>query len=358
MLIHKIQMSNKISNKAGLPPGTLVHIGIKKTDTSKISIIDYSAKDYNEIVCNSTNECLPFKISETISWINIDGLHNTKIIEEIGHQFELHPLLLEDILNTRHRPKMEEYDNYIFVTLKMLGLSNNGNTIISEQVSIVLGDNWVISFQEQQGDIFDGLRQRLRDNKGSIRKLGADYLVYRLIDTIVDNYFFITEQLSESIEDLEELVLKSPEKESLLQIQKLKRKIINLRKSILPLREAVSRLQKDNTSLIKDSTIMYLRDVYEHIIQANESLDSQRDMLASIMDLYQSGVSNKMNQIMKVLTIIATIFIPLTFIAGIYGMNFDNMPELHWKYGYFGVWGIMFVILLIMLFYFKRKRWL
>tara|TARA_R110000787_G_scaffold59922_7_gene135834 strand:- start:1012 stop:2088 length:1077 start_codon:yes stop_codon:yes gene_type:complete len=352
------KMSNNISKKAGMPPGTLIHIGTKKSDTSKITIIDYTATDYNSIICKSTNDFIPYKESKSVSWINIDGLHNTKVIEGIGNQFQLHPLLLEDILNTRSRPKMEEYDNYIFITLKMLGISKNGNDIISEQISIVLGDNWVLSFQEQQGDIFDSLRLRLKENKGTSRKQGADYLLYRLIDTVVDNYFFITEHISEAIEDLEELVLKSPDRESLLKIQKLKREIINLRKAILPLREAVSVLQKDNTKLIKNSTVRYLRDVYEHIIQANESLESQRDMLASIMDLYQSGVSNKMNQIMKVLTIIATIFIPLTFIAGIYGMNFDNMPELHWEYGYFIVWGIMLAILIIMLFYFRRKKWL
>jgi magnesium transporter len=352
------QTTNRISTKAGLSPGTLIHIGKKSSEKTIISVIDYDATHYNEIICESTNECIPFKSTPSVSWINIDGLHNTNIIEEIGKQFQLHPLLLEDVLNTRHRPKVEEFDNNIFITLKMLGISKTGKNIVSEQVSIVLGDTWVISFQEQRGDIFDALRLRMKENKGTIRQQGADYLLYRLIDTVVDNYYFVTEHISERIEELEEMVLKSSERESLLQIQKLKREILNLRKLILPLREAVSELQQDQTKLIKATTVRYLRDVYEHIIHVNDSLDTQRDMLASIMDLYLSGVSNKMNQVMQVLTIIATIFIPLTFIAGIYGMNFDNMPELHWKYGYFGIWGIMIAVIIVMIAFFKRKGWL
>lgn len=352
------QTRTKISSKAGLSPGTLIHIGKKSSEKTHISIIDYDATNYSEQICESPNECIPFKTTKSVSWINIDGLHNTNIIEEIGKNFQLHPLLLEDILNTGHRPKVEEFDNYTFITLKMLGLSEKGNSIISEQVSIILGDTWVISFQEQQGDIFDALRLRIKENKGMIRQQGTDYLVYRLIDTVVDNYYFITEYISETIEELQEMVLKSSERSSLLEIQKLKREIIGLRKSVLPLREAVSELHKDETNLIKTATIRYLRDVYEHIIHVIDSLDSQRDMLASIMDLYLTGVSNKMNQVMQLLTIIATIFIPLTFIAGIYGMNFDNMPELHWKYGYFGIWAIMIVVIVLMIIFFKRKKWL
>ncbi len=350
--------SNKLSKKAGLAPGTLLHIGAKKSDHIKITAIDYTATDYNEILCDTPQDCFPLKTSPTTSWINVDGLHNTKIIEEIGNYFELHPLLMEDILNTNHRPKMEEFDKYVFVTLKMLGISKSGHSIISEQVSFILGDTWVISFQEQEGDIFDVIRVRIKENKGIMRQQGPDYLLYRLIDTIVDNYFFVTEHFSETIEQLEEKVLKTPDQMSMHQIQKLKRQLIQLRKTIVPLREAVSELQKDRTNLIKEKTLRYLRDVYEHIIQVNESFETQRDMLSSIMDLYLSGISNKMNQVMQTLTIMASIFIPLTFIAGIYGMNFENMPELHWKYGYFGIWGIMILVIIIMIIFFRRKKWL
>jgi magnesium Mg(2+) and cobalt Co(2+) transport protein (corA) len=351
--------SNKnISKKAGLPPGSLIHIGNKKTEQVKITIIDYDKTCYNESFPNNIEECFTFKETESVSWINIDGLHDTKIIKAIGDHFDLHHLVQEDILNTSHRPKIEEFDDFIFLTLKMHGIGKDKKSIITEQVSFVLGKNWVISFQEKQGDIFDNLRIRLRDNVGTIRKHEADYLLYRLIDTIVDNYFFVTENLSEQIEVLEEKVLKVPDQQSLHDIQTLKKLLIKYRKSTIPLREAILILQKGDMSLIKNETSRYFRDVYEHIIHVNDSIDTQRDMLVNIMDLYHSGISNNMNQVMKVLTIIATIFIPLTFIAGIYGMNFDYMPELHWKYGYFGVWGLMIIVFILMVFYFRKKKWL
>ena len=341
-----------------MPPGTLLHIGKKKTEHIKLTVIDYDEVNLKESEFKNPEDAFEFKDTESVSWINIDGLHSPDFIATVGNHYELHHLLLEDILNTRHRPKVEEFDNHIFLTLKMLGISKSGESVVAEQVSFVLGENWVLSFQEQEGDIFEGLRQRLRDNKGTIRQHGADYLLYRLIDTVVDNYFFVTEHLSESIDKLEEEVLKSPDTPSLQQIQKMKRLITNLRKSTLPLREAIFSLEKNENNLIKDSTRRYLRDVYEHIFHINDSFESQRDMLASIMDLYLSGVSNRMNEVMKILTIIATIFIPLTFIAGLYGMNFDNMPELHWKYGYFFILLAMLILFIIMLFYFKKKKWL
>jgi len=346
------------SQKTGLPPGTLVHIGRHKTQKVKVSIIDYDETNFTETDCKNIDECFKVKQNDTVSWINIDGLHDTETIASIGKHFDLHPLLLEDILNTGHRPKVEEFDNCLFLTLKMLGLNNDGNSVISEQISFVLGKGWVLSFQEQEGDIFDMLRHRMRENIGNLRKKGADYLLYRLIDTVVDHYFIVTDYIGEAIEELEGNVLHTPDKDSLHEIQHLKKQLSNLRKSVLPLREVITFLEKDSTDLIEDSTIRYLRDVYEHIIQINDSVESQRDSLASIMDLYLSGVSNQTNQVMQVLTIIATIFIPLTFIVGIYGMNFDFMPELHWKYGYFGIWGIMVAVCVILVIFFKRKRWL
>jgi len=347
-----------ISKKVGLPPGALIHVGKKKTEKVKISVIDYDATEFSENEYETIEECFSFREKNSVTWINIDGLHDTSLIAKIGKEFNLHPLLMEDILNTRHRPKLEEFDDCLFLTLKMLGVAADGNSIVSEQVSFVLGEGWVISFQEEEGDVFHTLRQRLRENKGLTRKRGADYLLYRLIDTVVDNYFLVTEHIGEENERIEEKVLSAADTKTLQQIQRQKKLLISFRRSIGPLREAVGALQKESVSLIQESTIRYLRDVYEHIIQVNDSIDSQREMIANIMDLYLSGVSNRMNQVMQVLTIISTIFIPLTFLAGIYGMNFDNIPELHWKYGYFGVWGVMFVVLIAMLFYFRKKKWL
>jgi magnesium transporter len=349
--------TTKNSKKAGLPPGALVHIGRQKSQKIKISVIDYDKDSYTEKICKTIEECFEYRDTEKISWINIDGLHQTEIIQQLGEHYELHPLLLEDVLNTGHRPKIEEFDNYIFLTLKMLGLNKKADSIVNEQISFILGKTWVISFQEQQGDVFEVLRERIRESKGNIRFKGADYLLYRLIDTVVDNYFYVTEFISESTEKLEGKVLLSNDRKNLLEIQHLKNELRNLRKSVAPLRDAVTNLHKDVT-MIQDETKRYLRDVYEHIIHVNDSIDSQRDILAGIMDLYQSGVSNKMNQVMQLLTIISTIFIPLTFIAGIYGMNFDNIPELHYKNAYFIVWGLMVLISILMLIYFKRKRWL
>ena len=319
-------LARNISKKEGLPPGALVHVGNQLAETVKISVIDFDGESFFETVCKKTEDCFPYKDKKSTSWINIDGLHETKVLSSIGNHYDLHPLLLEDVLNTRHRPKFEEFDDQIFITLKMLGIGEDGLSIVSEQVSIVLGEGWVLSFQEYEGDLFDNLYIRLRDNKGNFRKRGADYLVYRLIDTIVDNYFYVTEHYSEVLEVLEEKVLSHQGDDSLEEIQRIKKQLSSLRKSITPVREVILSMQKDAGNLIEEGTNRYLTDVYEHIIQVNETIETQRENVASIMDLYLSGVSNKMNQVMQVLTIIATIFIPLTFIAGIYGMNFVNMP--------------------------------
>jgi magnesium transporter len=350
--------SEHLSKKAGLPPGTLIHVGKRATEHVKITVIDYDQSSFSEVACKNATETQPFKEKETVSWINIDGLHDTDTIAQIGELFNLHHLLLEDVLNTKHRPKVEEFDDYLFLTLKMHGIAKDGKNIISEQVSFVLGKNWVVSFQEKEGDIFDELRKRLKESKGAIRQKGPDYLLYRLIDTVVDHYFFVTEHLSDVSEKLEKRVLQSANQDVLHEIQRFKKQLSGLRKSVTPLREAVSSLQKDPNELIEESTTRYLRDVYEHIIQVNETLESQRDGIASIMDLYLSGMSNKMNQVMQVLTIISTIFIPMTFVAGIYGMNFDNIPELHWPHGYLYAWVVMLAVVVVMLIYFKRKRWL
>jgi magnesium transporter len=281
-----------------------------------------------------------------------------KVIEQLGKHFSLHPLLLEDILHTEQRPKMEDFGEYLFFVLKMLYLEEGRHEILAEQVSLILGSNFVISFQEREGDVFKYVRERIRNSKGRIRKVGADYLAYALIDAIVDNYFIILERLGETIEELEEELVTNPVSDTLQTIHHLKREMIFLRKSVWPLREVISALERGESPLIQESTGVYLRDLYDHTIQVIDSVETFRDMVSGILDIYLSSVSNKMNEVMKVLTIIATIFIPLTFIAGIYGMNFEYMPELSWRWGYPAVWFVICAIFITMLAYFKRRKWL
>ena len=347
----------KRSKKAGLPPGSLVHIGERKTEKTRITIIDYDQAQLQEKEAGSIEECFAFKDNPTVTWINIDGLHQIEIIEKMGRHFNLHSLVLEDIVNTGQRPKMEDFEDYIFIVLKMLYYDQKGG-IKTEQVSLILGPNFVISFQEQEGDVFNPIRDRIRKAKGRIRKMGADYLAYALMDTIVDNYFIILERLGEEIEDMEEELLTNPTTETLQKIHFLKREMILLRKSTWPLRELINGLERTESPLIQESTGVYLRDVYDHTIQVIDTVETFRDMISGMLDIYLSSISNKMNEVMKVLTIIATIFIPLTFLAGVYGMNFRYMPELEWHGGYFVVLLVMAAVGISMVGYFRRKKWL
>jgi len=318
-------MSGRIkrSKKAGLPPGTLVHIGKKKTEKVKITVIDYDEKNFWEKDVKTVEECFPFKDKPTVTWINIDGIHDVEIIEKIGKHFGVHPLLLEDIMNSEQRPKMEDFEEYIFIVLKMLRYDEKQDEIKSEQVSLILGSNFIVSFQEMEGDVFNLVRER-------IRKMKADYLAYTLIDAVIDNYFIILEKTGEKIEDMEDELVTNPTPGTLQTIHNLKREMIFLRKSVWPLREVINGMQKAESPLIKESTGIYLRDVYDHTIQVIDTIETFRDMISGMLDIYLSSISNKMNEVMKVLTIIATIFIPLTFVAGLYGMNFKYMPELEW----------------------------
>jgi magnesium transporter len=325
----------KSSRKAGLPPGTLVHIGEKKTADVMISIIDYDEHQFEKSQVKTVEECLPFKEKPTVTWFDVNGIHEVEIIEKIGKAFNLHPLLLEDILNTEQRPKVEDFDDYLFLVLKMIFYDEVKNEIHTEQVSLVLGSNFVLSFQEAEGDVFNPVRERIKDGKGRIRKMNSAYLAYSLIDAIVDNYFVTLEKLGEDVEELQEELLTQPGPETLDMIHTLKREMIYLRKSVWPLREAISSLHRGESPLITENVAVYLRDVYDHTIQIIDAIETFRDMLSGMLDIYLSSLSNKMNEVMKVLTIIATIFIPLTFIAGIYGMNFKYMPELEWRWGYF-----------------------
>ena len=352
------RLFKKRSIKMGLPPGTLVHIGEKKTEEIKITVIDYDEMNFQEREIKSIEESFSFKDKPTVTWINIEGIHRTDIIQKLGDCYGFHPLVLEDILNTDQRPKMEDYKDYLYIVLKMLS-NNKGPEIIVEQVSLILGSNFVISFQEGvAGDVFNPVRERIRNGKGRIRSFGADYLAYSLIDSIVDNYFIILEKLGERIEDLEEELLINPSKETLHKIHQLKREMIFLRRAVWPLREVISTMERADSTLTKEYSRVYFRDVYDHTIQIIDVIETYRDMLAGMLDIYLSSLSNKMNEIMKFLTIIGTIFIPLTFIVGLYGMNFDYMPELRWRWGYFSILFFMFAVSVFMLLYFKRKKWL
>jgi len=324
----------------------------------KLSVISYDQVNFQEKEINKVEEVSSFRNKPSVTWLNIDGVHQIEILEQIGKHFGLHPLVLEDIASTGQRPKMEDFDDYIFVILRMLRFDDKENETKTEQISLLLGPDFVISFQEKEGDVFDSIRERIRNNKGRIRKMGADYLAYALIDAVVDNYFMILEKLGETIEEIEEKLVTNPTSETLHTLHDLKREMVFLRKSVWPLREVINRLERSESPLINKSTYIYLRDVYDHTIQVIDAVETFRDMLSGMLDIYLSSVSNRMNEVMKVLTIIATIFIPLTFIAGIYGMNFRYMPELEQAWSYPTILILMLIMAIVMLIYFRRKKWM
>jgi len=324
----------------------------------KITIIDYDATQFQEKEVKTIDECFPFKEKPTVTWINIDGLHRIDLIEQLGTHFGLHPLVMEDVVNTDQRPKIEDFVTYLFLVLKRLSYSSHDSDVVSEQISLILGPTFLLSFQEAPGDEFDPIRDRIRSSKGRIRQMGVDYLAYTLIDAIIDNYFVLLEQIGDRIEEIEDVLVANPRPETLQTLHTLKREMIVLRKSIWPLREVITRLERWETPLIQQATTIYLRDVYDHTIQVIDAIETYRDMLSGMLDIYLSSVSNRMNEVMKVLTIIATIFIPLTFIVGIYGMNF-NMPELQWPWAYpYVFYVVLLAIILLMITYFRRKKWL
>ncbi len=351
------ESSKKRSRKAGLPPGTLVHIGDRHEEQPKISVIYYSEEEFEKIEVTTPEECLHLKSKSKTCWVNITGIHESETIAKIGQIFELHPLLLEDIMNTDQRPKMEVYDGSLFVVLKALFYDEKNKSAISEQISLILGTDYVVSFQEWRSNVFDPVLENLENKKGRIRKMGADYLTYSLIDAIVDNYFLILEFFGDRLDNLEVQLAASPKTEALRSIQKLKKEMIFLRRSVWPLREVINGMERGDSPLIQSSTYFYLRDIYDHIVQAIDTIETYRDMLSSMLDIYLSSTSNRLNEVMKVLTVISTIFIPLTFIAGVYGMNFKFMPELEQPWGYPLVVLIMAAVSLSMLYYFKRKKW-
>lgn len=341
----------------GQPPGALVHVGDIRLDETRLTLFEFDEADYVES-SPEISEALPRDRANRVVWLNVDGVHDSTIIEKIGEMGGLHPLLSEDVMHTEQRPKLEDYESLLFVSLRMLRFNDDRREIDDEQVSLVLSRSWLISFQEKPGDVFDPIRDRIRSGRGRVRRAGADYLFYTLIDAIVDHYFVVLEHIGDWVEDVYERVTGAPKHSNLDEIRLLKRELLYMRKSVWPLREVLSRLQHGESPLLAAETIPYVRDAYDHTVQIIDTVETFRDMLGSVMDVYLSSLSNRMNEVMKVLTIIATIFIPLSFIAGLYGMNFDWMPELHWRYGYFYALGIMGVVALGMLYYFRRRRWL
>jgi len=353
-----LQRRPKSTNALNKAPGTVAYVGRKESAEIKIEVIDYNKVNYDRFVFDNVEATFKFENEENITWINVDGLSNTSEIEKLGKYYKLHPLIIEDIVNTNQRPKIDEYQDYLFIVAKMLYHKENG-VLEHEHISIVIGKDYVLTFQEADGDVFDAIRERLTNDKGRLRNNGPDYLVFAILDSIIDNYFVVIEEISDKIETLEEqLFIAQPNDDITFEIQELKRTVLRIRRAVSPLREVISRLEKTDSTLIQVKTLNYIRDLYDHIIQVVENIEIYREMTWGLMDMYMTTISNKMNEVMKVLTIMASIFIPLTFMAGIYGMNFEYMPELQWKYSYFVLWGLMILVFLGMIIYFKRKKWL
>ncbi len=345
---------------AARKPGMLIHEKGAGSLDFRAKVIIYGEDQLVEKTYENIDPLLKEIDDKNQLWINIDGIHHKDAVEKICGHFGIHPLLKDDIMNRQHRPKCEVFPNYIFVTMRMLGLSaKNPDEIVDEQVSFVVGDHWVLSFQVKRGDIFEKVRENMRTGSTKILKTKPDYLMCRLMDVIVDNYFYITEHISDQIETLETEAYSAQGDVFIKNIQQQKKQLIFLRRSIVPLREVMVTLKSGETShIVTETTSRYFNDIHDHVIQATETVDTQREFLTSIMDLNLSQVSHKMNQVMQLLTIISTLFIPLTFIVGVYGMNFSYMPELNWKYAYFGVWGIMVFLTIVLIRFFKRKNWM
>lgn len=348
----------KQDQRKGLGPGSLQFVGTQKEENIRIRLIDYDSENLREETLNDIAAGAGCLETNTVSWINVDGLHDTDLMKNIGSMFRIHPLLIEDILNTGHRPKVEESDNCLFIVLKMLRYDTEAKIIIAEQLSIILGANYVLTFQEQKGDVFEPVRERIRKMKGRIRGVGPDYLAYALMDIVVDNYISIIERMGDQIEDLEGHVLDNPTPALMNKINDFKREMNFLRKSIRPVKELINQLGKIESPFVQADTMPFIKDLEDHITQASEAIDTYREMLSDQLNIYNSSISNRMNEVMKVLTIFAAIFIPLTFIAGIYGTNFEYVPEIHFRYSYFIFWGVMIIIAATMIGFFRKKGWM
>jgi len=351
-----MKLVQKRSKKTGLPPGTLVHIGERKSEHVTVTVFRYSTTSCKELHVEQVDQ-LSSPADESVIWINVGGVHKVEMVETLGKQFSLHPLLLEDVTNTDQRPKLDDYEAYIFLVMKMLSLTDRKDIAV-EQVSFVLGKNYVISFQENGTDVFQPVRERLRGGKGRLRQSGADYLLYALVDAIVDQYFAVLELSGEQIEAVQQAVVDDPKPETLNEIHALKRQLLFVRRAVWPLRDVMTNLSRSDCPFLQHPTKVFFRDVYDHVVQIVDTIEILREMVSSSLDIYLSSVSYRLNAIMRVLTVITTIFMPLSFIASIYGMNFEYMPELRSPWGYPLVLGVMAAVGVGMLVLFRNKRWL
>lgn len=357
MRIPVLNPFKRYARKVGLPPGTLIYVGEERTEPIQITVTDYDATNLYEEPVENIEECLPFRNTETVTWIHIEGIHDPQVIEDIGKYFEVNPLVLEDLMSPTHLSKIEVYEDYVFIILKHLDTDMAYLNISREQIGLIIGKNFVISLQEDPGSLFAPVRNRLKNVNGRLRNMRSDYLAYALIDVIVDNYFIVLEQLTDQIESVEEEAITNPTSEVLTKINDLRREFLLLRRPILPLRDVLNDVLDGETPLFTQETSLYFRDVYDHLIQAIQTLETLRSAVSDLFDTYTSAVSHRMNEVMKVLTIVATFFIPLTFIAGIYGMNFKSMPELEAEWGYPIVLLVMGGIGIAMFLYFKIRKW-
>ena len=344
--------------KPGLPPGTVVHVGAKKEERSRVSFIDFDPAQLTEREdVQDLSVLWALRESTTVSWVNVDGLHDTELIERLGERLGLHPLVLEDIAHVGQRPKLEEYDEYLYIVLYQLEWHGEHEMVAEEQVSLVLGTNWMFSFQEQRGDDFDPTRERLRRGQAKLRDRGADYLAYTLLDATVDNYFTILNHIGLVTEQLELELLDDPGQHTMRKLQQLTRELLVVRRAVWPLRDVLTSLMRTESELIREDTRFYLRDVHDHALRVLKAVETLRDVVSGMIDLYLSQVAHRTNQAIKVLTVMAGIFIPLTFIVGVYGMNFVYMPELESRWGYPAVWGVMIVTAVGLWIWFRKRSW-
>ncbi len=343
----------------GLPPGSLVYTGEPRPPgPTRALMIDYDEHKVVERELSAPEECLPYKDAQTVTWIDVDSMTDSKLLESFGRVMGFHSLMLEDILNTDQRPKLEDYGSYIYIVVKMLDHNETRGEIDIEQLSLILGPNYVITFQERPGDFFDPLRERIRKSFGRIGKLGADYLAYAILDIIIDHYFVVLERLGEKIEKLEDIVGGHPGPETARQIHALRREMIFVRRSTWPLREVIAGLQRSGSGLVRELNSAYFRDLHDHSMQVTDAVDSFRDLLNGMLDSYYATITNRTNAVLKVVALFSAIFMPLTFITGIFGMNFVYFPELEWRYGFQGSLILMAVVIAIMAAVFKWKKWL
>lgn len=346
------------SAKEGLAPGTLVHIGERPAHEVTVTLFSYGPEDFHEQVVDVSVLQKEDMDKEAVTWLDVDGLHRPELIEPVGNVLELHPLVLEDVVNTGQRPKFEDYAGYVFLVVRMLDYDQKAKQVTDEQLAVVLGPNWVLTFQERPGDVFEPVRNRIRTGKGRIRRMGADYLAYCLIDAVVDHYFSVLELLGDQLEQMSDEIMGQPDQRLLKELHGLRQELLVLRRAAWPLRSMIHRMQQGQSELITDETGVFIRDAYDHTVQIIDTSETLREMTTDLRDIYLSNLSNRMNETMKVLTVIATVFIPLTFIAGVYGMNFAFMPELSWRYGYATILGLMALVAGGLVLFFKRRRWI